>query len=203
MKTAVWIAVALVGGWLAYQFFAREPEIRNAHPRGGPVVCFGDSLTYGTGVPDGQSYPDRLAERLGEEVINAGVPGDTTADALERLEEDVLVHDPRVVFITLGGNDLKNGMSRDAAFRNLKTIVSAIQERGALVVLGGVDIPFWGRGFGDAYRELARETGIVLIPNVLKGLVGDGSLMSDSIHPNAAGYAILAERFHEAAKPYL
>lgn len=203
MKTVIWIVALVVVGWLAYPFFAPGPEIRNAHPAGGPVVCFGDSLTYGTGAAEGKTYPDRLSERLGEPVINAGIPGDTTADALDRLADDVLVHEPRAVFITLGGNDLKNGMSREAAFRNLKTLITRIQDQGALVVLGGIDIPFWGRGFGEAYRELAEETGAVLVPNVLDDLMGDGALMSDNIHPNSAGYAIMARRFYEAAEPYL
>lgn len=203
MKNAALALGLAVVGWLAFQYFGGGPEIRNAHPTGGPVVCFGDSLTYGTGAADGRTYPDRLAERLGEPVVNAGVPGDTAADALARLEDDVLVHEPRAVFITLGGNDLKNGVSREIAFRNLKIIVATLQDRGALVILGGIDIPFWGRGFGDAYRQLAEETGSVLVPNVLDGLVGKSELMSDSIHPNAAGYAIMAERFYEAAAPYL
>jgi lysophospholipase L1-like esterase len=203
MKQVAWAVAASVAVWLAIQWLNPGPEIRNANPTGGPVVCFGDSLTYGTGAGEGESYPDRLGENLGEEVINAGVPGDTTAEALARLEEDVLIHDPRAVFITLGGNDLKNGLSKESAFRNLKIIVTEIQERGALVVLGGVNVPFWGRGFGEAYRELAEETGAVLIPNVLDGLMGKSHLMSDTIHPNAAGYAIMAERFFAAAEPYL
>jgi len=203
MKKLAWGVAVVMAGWLAFQWLHSGPEIRNANPAGGSVVCFGDSLTYGTGAAEGESYPERLAEKLGEPVINAGIPGDTTARALARLADDVLIHEPRAVFITLGGNDLKNGLSRESAFRNLKMIISEIQERGALVVLGGINVPFWGRGFGEAYRELAEETGSVLIPNVLDGLMGKSHLMSDTIHPNAAGYAIMAERFYEAAAPYL
>lgn len=203
MKQVALGLAAVAAVWLAFQWMNSGPEIRNANPADGPVVCFGDSLTYGTGAGEGESYPDRLAEKLGEPVINAGIPGDTTAQALARLADDVLIHDPRAVFITLGGNDLKNGMSKESAFRNLKRIVTEIQERGALVVLGGVNVPFWGRGFGEAYRELAEETGSVLIPNVLDGLMGKSHLMSDTIHPNAAGYAIMAEKFFAAAEPYL
>ncbi|MDY7033640.1 MAG: arylesterase, partial [Thermodesulfobacteriota bacterium] len=63
--------------------------------------------------------------------------------------------------------------------------------------------PFWGRGFSDAYKELAKETGSVLVPNIFKDIMGKSDLMSDSIHPNSAGYAIMAERFYRALKPYL
>ncbi len=179
------------------------PDIRNAEPLGTTLIAFGDSLTYGTGSGKGRDYPTRLSEMLGLPVANAGIPGDTTASALRRLEADVLTRSPRIVFITLGGNDLKNGVSREKAFRNLRSIVEAIQSEGALVVLGGIDIPFWGRGFAQAYRDLARETGAVLIPNIFDGIMGNRRLMSDSIHPNAAGYALMAEKFYEAVRPYV
>ena len=67
------------------------------------IICFGDSLTYGTGAPRDKSYPAQLSDMIGQPVINAGVLGDTTTRALERLEEDVLSQSPRIVLITLGG----------------------------------------------------------------------------------------------------
>lgn len=167
------------------------------------IICFGDSLTYGTGAAPDKSYPSQLSEMIGKQVINAGIPGNTTADALERLETDVLQRSPRIVLITLGGNDMKNGVDKGAAFKNLKEIVEAIQARGALVVVGGVKLLFWDRGYEAEYEKLAEETGVLLIPNVLKGLVGHEDLMSDAIHPNAAGYEIMAERFYKVIKPYL
>ncbi|QTA83557.1 Acylhydrolase family protein [Desulfonema limicola] len=136
-------------------------------------------------------------------VINVGVPGDTTGSTLRRLEQDVLSQSPKIVFITLGGNDLKNGISKETAFENLKIIVEKIQAKGALVVIGGISIPFWGKGFGESYDILAKETGAVLIPNIFEGIIGDSKLMSDSIHPNARGYEIMAEMFYKAVKPYL
>ena len=126
------------------------------------------------------------------------MPGNTTADALGRLEADVLSQSPRIVLITLGGNDLKNGIAREAAFKNLKMIVNLIHNQGARVIIGGLSIPFRDRGFGKAFRDLADETGVVLIPNILEGIMGNRKLMSDPIHPNDAGYKIMAERFQEA-----
>lgn len=181
----------------------RRPHVTNPHPASTLVVCFGDSLTAGSGAGPGQSYPDRLARLIGREVINAGVPGDTTASALERLQGDVLDRKPGFVCITLGGNDLKNGVAREEAFANLDTIVRRIQATGALVVIGGIDVPLFGRGFDDAYEELAERHGAVLIANVYKGLLGHPQLMSDPIHPNAAGYEILARRFADALEPFL
>ena len=143
-------------------------------------------------------YPSQLSAMIGRPVINAGVSGDTTARALQRLERDVLSEFPDLVLITLGGNDLKNGVAKEVAFDNLKTIVESIQETGARVIIGGLRFPMRDRGFGRAYQELADETGADLIPNIFEGIMGNRQLMSDSIHPNDAGYKIIAERFHEA-----
>ena len=167
------------------------------------IICFGDSLTYGTGAPRDKSYPAQLSDMIGQPVINAGVPGDTTTRALERLEEDVLSQSPRIVLITLGGNDLKNGVRKDVAFRNLKTIIEAIQAEGGLVILGGVKFIILDKGYGEMYKKLTKETDIILVPNVLKGLIGKDKYMNDPIHPNGQGYTIMAERFYEAMKPYL
>jgi lysophospholipase L1-like esterase len=196
-------AGGVVAAVVLIRLLAPGPRITNATPRGENVICFGDSLTAGTGAAPGSSYPDHLARLTGRPVINAGVPGDTTASALERLERDVLARSPRIVCITLGGNDLKNGVPREEAFANLEVIVRHIQAQGALVALGGIDIPLLGRGYGGAYRELARRTGAVLVPDVLDGIMGRPALMSDSIHPNGDGYAIMAARFRRALRRYL
>jgi len=171
--------------------------------RGQNIICFGDSLTFGTGAPLNRSYPAQLSEMIGQPVINAGIPGDTTARALQRLSRDVLSHSPRIVLITLGGNDLKNGVDKKTAFKNLVEIVKTIQAEGALVVVGGIKLLFWDRGYDEEYEKLAEVTGALLIPNILSGLMGNDQLMSDTIHPNAAGYEIMARRFHKAIEPYL
>ena len=165
------------------------------------IVCFGDSLTFGTGASSGKDYPSQLSKLVSRPVINAGVPGDTTARALQRLERDVLTYAPDIVLITLGGNDLKNGIAKDVAFENLRTIVESIQKQGAQVIVGGLHIPFRDRGFGRGYQKLAEETGAILIPNILEGIMGNRKLMSDPIHPNDAGYKIMADRFYKAMRP--
>jgi len=177
-------------------------EITNAIPSGESIVCFGDSLTFGTGASKGMDYPEQLSQMIGEPVINLGKPGDTTANALNRIDE-VLKHDPRIVLITLGGNDLKNGVDKTQAFVNLQEIILQIQAQRSLVVIGGVDIPLFGRGFADEYEILAHKTGAVLVPNVFENIMGKAGLMSDRIHPNNAGYRIMAMHFYDAVKPYL
>ena len=203
IKTGAVALAVILAVYLGYRQLSPHPPVKNARPAGENIICFGDSLTYGTGASQGMDYPSQLSRRIGRPVINAGIPGDTTDTALARLERDVLDRSPRIVLITLGGNDLKNRQDRDRAFRNLKAIITAIQGRGALVIVGGLDVPVWGRGFQEQYRKVCEETGAVLVPDILKGLLGNPGKMSDAIHPNDAGYGIMAGYFYEAIKPYL
>ncbi len=200
MKKILMLLTILVAGILGYQFWAgeKEYEIKNVPLSVSRIVCFGDSLTQGIGAGKGNDYPSRLAEMIGIEVINSGVSGNTTAHALARLEDDVLSYEPDVVLITLGGNDLKKRLNVDTARANLVSIIQRIQAAGAMVVLGGIDIPLYGKGYAQMYESIARQTGSVLIPNILEDLFGNPDLMSDSIHPNDRGYEIMAGYFYAA-----
>jgi len=203
MSKTTLITILILGG-LALLLWYRPgtPEIVNRQPLGVKIVCFGDSLTAGVGAGPGQDYPSQLAGMLDREVINLGVPGDTTASALARLDQ-VLASRPRIVLLTLGGNDIRQGANQATTFANLEEIVRRIQTQGALVVIGGIEIPFFSRGFGAGYRDLARRTGSVLLPDVFAGIWGHPELMSDQIHPNPAGYRLMAEHFRQAIEPYL
>jgi lysophospholipase L1-like esterase len=198
VKKLFYIIIAGVILLAGYRFITSTHQDFDNLSAGQRIVAFGDSLTFGTGATGGKDYPSQLSEIISRPVINAGVPGDTTASALKRLEKDVLAYSPDIVLITLGGNDLKNGIGADTAFENLKMIVNMIQNQGARVIIGGLSIPFRDRGFGRGFKNLAAETGAKLIPNILEGIMGNRKLMSDPIHPNDAGYKILAERFYEA-----
>jgi len=201
MKKLIFIVIAGILLFLGYHIFFSSPNIKRREIAADTIICFGDSLTFGTGATDGMDYPSQLSRLIGKPVINAGVPGDTTARALKRLKRDVLSKSPDVVLITLGGNDLKNGIAKDIAFEHLRIIVESIQNTDARVIIGGLTFPFRDRGFGRAYRELADQTGTILIPNILDGIMGNRKLMSDPIHPNDAGYNIIAEKFKNTLRP--
>jgi len=198
MKKILYIVLCAVILFLGYRMFFSSSAGTQADLSGRTIICFGDSLTYGIGAGESMDYPSQLSQMIGQPVINAGVSGDTTARALQRLERDVLSKSPDLVLITLGGNDLKNGVAKDRAFDNLRLIVDSIQDAGAQVILGGIQFPVRDRGFGRAYQELADDTGVILIPNIFAGIMGNRKLMSDPIHPNAAGYEVMAEKFYEA-----
>ncbi len=203
MKKIIIPILAVIVLLVGYKLFFSRPAVRNSTPTGENIICFGDSLTFGTGAAENMDYPSQLSRMISKPIINAGVPGDTTAMAMARLEEDVLAKSPRIVLITLGGNDLKNRISKEIAYQNLKNIIVSIQNRGALVIIGGISVPFWGRGFGEMYQEVCKETQALLIPNIFNGIISDNNLMSDPIHPNGRGYTLMAQKFYRAMKPYL
>ena len=192
------VAVSLI---LGYRIFISPPQGKEIPIPYDTIICFGDSLTSGTGAEPGMDYPAQLSQMISKPVINAGVRGDTTARALKRLQRDVLSKSPDLVLITLGGNDLKNGVAKDIAFQNLKRIVESIQGQGARVIIGGLKFPLRDRGYARAYKDLADQTGAVLIPDIFKDIMGHRKLMSDPIHPNGNGYKIMAQKFMEAMLP--
>ena len=198
LKKLIYCILAGIILLAGYKFLTSTHQDFDNFSAGKRIIAFGDSLTYGTGASSEMDYPSQLSKMISRPVINAGVPGDTTASALERFERDVLSYSPDVVLITLGGNDLKNGVASDIAFKNLKMIVNLIHNQGTRVIIGGLSIPFRDRGFGKGFKMLADETDATLIPNILEGIMGNRKLMSDPIHPNDAGYIIIAQKFYEA-----
>jgi len=200
------IAIPVIGILLVATWFTYRPEkthpIRNAPPVKPTIVAFGDSLTFGTGGGKNGSYPSQLSARIGREIINLGVPGETTESAIVRLD-DVVMYDPGIVLITLGGNDLKNGVPIRETFQNLELIIQFLQDEGAMVVLGGINIPILGRDVTRRYHLTANRMGAVLVPDIYAGIFGKSAFMSDRIHPNGRGYGKMAGHFYDALKPYL
>lgn len=204
LQAAVLLAL-LAAGWLWMRSRDNAWRIVNREPRGTNLIAFGDSLTEGYRMSEGQSYPDQLARLLGRPVLNRGNSGDTTADALARIEQDVLAHDPRIVLLCLGANDMLRRQDPEQQFANLRQMILRIQDRGALVVLIGVEgYPLLARvDYGARYRELAKQTGAVYMPDVMDGILGRAKLMHDEIHPNADGYARIARRLVDEVGGFL
>ncbi|MGH9458430.1 MAG: arylesterase [Thermoanaerobaculia bacterium] len=178
-------------------------RVANLDSTGSTIVAFGDSLTAGYGAGAGDDYPSRLASALGETIVNAGVSGDTTAAALERIDDDVLARDPRIVIVGLGGNDYLRGVPIATTEANLRAIVRRIQDAGAMVVLLGYRFPSLQVDYGAMYERIADEERALLVPDLLDGILSQPALRSDAIHPNAAGYAILAARVEEPLRELL
>ena len=168
------------------------------------IVAFGDSLTAGLGLPDNASFPAQLETALKAQgkdvsVVNAGVSGDTTSAALQRLDWAV-PQDASAVIVELGGNDALQGIPPEGTKANLAKIIEAVQAKGLPVLLAGMEAPRnMGTAYVDAFRaiyaELAAKYNVVFYPFFLDGVALDDSLMqSDGIHPNAKGVAKIVEQ---------
>jgi lysophospholipase L1-like esterase len=184
--------LALLLIWLLFP--SKYSRVRNLQSNGTNIIAFGDSLTAGYGAGAGEDYPSGLTKLIGRDVINAGVSGDTTDSALARIDADVLQRSPRIVIVGLGGNDFLRGAPITSTEANLRTIVKQIQQSGAMVVILGFNFPSLTASYGKMYKRVASDEGCLLIPDLLDGIIGNPSLKSDEIHPNAKGYALMAER---------
>ncbi len=157
------------------------------------IVAFGDSLTYGTGAAEHESYPAVLAQLTGRKVIGEGVPGEVTAQGLARLPRVLDEHRPRLVIVCLGGNDFLRKVPQAAVKSNLRRIIQLIRNSGAAVVLIGVPQPALLSSPPEFFDELAREFEIPYDGKTVKSVLFTADMKSDPIHPNAKGYRAIAE----------
>jgi lysophospholipase L1-like esterase len=157
------------------------------------IVALGDSLTFGTGVQENESYPAVLSTLIGRTVIREGVPGETTEQGLERLPQVLESHHPRLLLLCLGGNDMLRKVDDALIEARLRELVSRAREQGVSVMLIGVPRPALLSGTAPFYHRLAEDLGLPLEDKVLADVLHDAKLKSDAIHPNAAGYRRMAE----------
>lgn len=203
-KKALLAAAISLAAFFLFRFVRPADDIANFPPRSGPIIALGDSLTAGFGAQPGEAYPDRLAKLIGRDVVNRGVGGETAADALRRLDRDVLAEKPGVVIVCLGGNDLLQRRDPEATFRALDEITERCVRDGALVVLVGIQgIPLVSPDFKPRFKDVARRHACLYVPDILGGIFSKPELMADGIHPNAKGYEIVAQRIADALKPVL
>ena len=199
-RPGVPLLAALALWWLGC---GRPPDYANFPPQNpGDWVAFGDSLTAGYEMSPGQDYPAQLAARLGVSIRNDGVSGNTTADGLQRVAALAATR-PRVVLLCLGGNDGLRQVPRAETFGNLTAILEQLQGAGAFVVLIGVRSATIRDKNAEEFERLAKARRTLYVPNILDELLGKPALMLDQIHPNAAGYAVIAERLEKMLRPLL
>lgn len=191
---ALFYAVAVAAVW---------PAGAQASEREVVIVGFGDSLMAGYQLAPGESFPSQLEDRLRAEgvnaqVVNAGVSGDTTADALARLDWS-LPDNADAVIVELGANDALRGFDLAETRRALDGILEKLKDRGLPVLLAGMEAP---RNYGEDYSlrfrrmfaELAKTHDTLFYPFFLEGVAMNPDLnQPDGIHPTAEGVAVIVE----------
>ncbi|MCA9355000.1 arylesterase [Candidatus Kaiserbacteria bacterium] len=191
-KRILVVFVIVVGLYFLLSSFWQKQE--PLYPANGTsIVVFGDSLAYGVGATANNDIASRLETKLNTPVINSGVSGNTTADALNRIDE-LLKLDPKVVIVILGGNDALRRLPIKDTFNNLEKIIVSLTDYGSAVVLVGEPGGLYGQQYEKEYERLAEEHRTFYVSNILSGLLGRPEYMSDLIHPNDSGYEMATER---------
>lgn len=177
------------------------PAASASVPSDAPVIlAFGDSLYAGYQLEAGQSYPAKLEAALNAagvkaRVVNAGVSGDTTAAARQRLAFtlDNQPQRPALVMVGLGGNDMLRGLPPAQTHANLDAILAELKRRGIPAMLTGMlAAPNMGQDYVAAFNpiwpSLAKKYDAALVPFFLQPILARPSLqLPDHLHPNAQG----------------
>lgn len=198
-----WIAKQRIVLLFIFFFSGCTPTIKNLDSKGQNIICFGDSITKGEGISYEDTYPRLLEKMLKREVINAGIGGDTTASALLRLKKDVLIRNPYLVIVELGGNDYLQRIPKRRVFINLEIIILEIQKSGAMVALCDMSYGDVLSQYRRDFQRLAKKRGAILIEGLLEGILDNPHFQYDYIHPNKEGYQIIALRVYNAIKEYI
>lgn len=190
---ALTLAVALGG--------CSAPTRERAIPEGSTVVALGDSLTYGTGATPDTSYPATLATLTGWDVINGGVPGETAAEGCARLPALLEDHQPALVLVLLGGNDLLRRMPEQGIIDALQRCVESARAAKARIAL--IFVPRFGAGGianAPVYEEVGRTFNVPVIESGLAALLARSAMRADPVHLNAAGYREMASTVAESLR---
>ena len=181
-------------------------------------MAFGDSITRGDGSATG-GYPTRLQGRLaaffgGAAVVNKGADATNSAEGVERIRRQVIGQRPAYTLIMYGTNDWNAPQCQDnpacETVGNLRTIIHTVKTFGSLPVIATIaptdptqNPPGRNRWVADVntlLRAMAASEGAV-VAEVFEAFMKQpdlSKLFSDHIHPNDAGYSIIADAFFEA-----
>jgi acyl-CoA thioesterase-1 len=180
------------------------------------VMFLGTSLTDGYGLEREDAYPALIQQKVDSaglpwEVVNAGLSGEKSAGALQRMRSWLIRQPFDVLVLETGANDMLTGGDLDAMRANIQAIVDTVRAArpdARIVLAGMMAAPNLGRRYVDrfngTYPQLARENGLTLIPFLLDGVAAQPRLnLADGIHPNEQGHQIVAANVWRTLEPIL
>ena len=162
------------------------------------ILAFGDSLVAGYGLPVADGFAAQLERRLRStfpepRVINAGVSGNTTTDALKRLPRmlSALDHRPALAIVQIGPNDVLYQVPPSLTRSNLEALLVEFNRCGVPVLLTTVSVPpilaQRAAAYAGLHREVAMRRGVETWPFFPDGVFGcPDMVLADQVHPNAA-----------------
>ncbi len=200
--------------WLAQDFAsltrytAANERLLPQRPGQRRVLFFGDSIT------DNWSRPQFGGFFPGKPYVNRGIGGQATTQMLVRFRADVMALRPAVVVILAGTNDVSGNIGAtppEVTVRNLAAMVDLARVHGIRAVLASLlpvrDGTLWPsrtaerplmrlRALNDWIAAFARANAVGFVDYHAAMVAPDGqmqaALTDDGVHPNAAGYAVMA-----------
>ncbi len=179
------------------------------------ILCFGNSLTAGYGLPSQQAFPSLIqqkinAHKLPYKVINAGLSGETSVGGKSRIL-NLIDRQIDVFVLELGINDILRGITVADTLNNLQFIIDLVKLKhpNVKMLLLGMELPSFLTGhilkdFRLLFRQLADKNKMAFVPFLLNGVAGNRLLnLPDGVHPNAKGYEIVAGNVWDVLKKIL
>jgi acyl-CoA thioesterase-1 len=170
------------------------------------ILALGDSLTAGYKLPKEKAFAALIEKRLAArgysvEIFNAGVSGDTSRQAMGRIDWTLKKAGPfAAALVEIGANDGLRRIPVAQMRENIEKIILKLKGQGVQVFLLGMKLPLnWEQGYRESfertYSELSKKHAVPLYPFILEGLAMNDKLnLEDRIHPNPEGHALIAER---------
>lgn len=167
------------------------------------LAAIGDSITYGFPYSPSASWLDIAARHFGLEYLNRGVNGDTTRQMVRRFSRDVSYYQPTHVIVMGGTNDVFESVSTKEIINNIVSIIASSRDNGITPILG-LPIPcsdLWAEKQLSEYRAGLRTIALaqsIHIIDFYSAMAGEGGLgiksclYCDGVHPNEAGYKVMA-----------
>lgn len=161
------------------------------------ILAFGDSLTFGYGAVPSESYPAHLSRLIEADVINAGISGETSSEGLVRLASLLDEHQPQLLVLCHGANDMLRRENLEVMQQNLSEMITMAEIRDIDVIL--ISVPKASISMPDMpqYRALADKHAIPLQNDVIREVLSKANLRSDPIHPNGKGYSHIADAVYK------
>jgi acyl-CoA thioesterase I len=160
------------------------------------ILSFGDSLTYGNGAKENESYPVVLQNLSGLKVINAGISGEESTPGLKRLSGVLEKHQPELLILCHGGNDLLRKKSVSKMESNIRQMIQLAKDKGIPVILLGVPKPGLFLSSFEVYKKIANATDVIFLEDLIPEILGNKELKFDTVHPNKDGYRVMAEAIY-------
>jgi acyl-CoA thioesterase-1 len=180
------------------------------------VMFLGTSLTDGYGLEREDAYPAVIQQKIDSagmpwEVVNAGLSGEKSAGALQRVRSWLIRQPFDVLVVETGANDMLTGANVDTMRANVQAIIDTVRDarpQTRIVLVGMLAAPNMGRAYVDRFNavfpELAKENNLPFVPFLLEGVAAQQRLnLADGIHPNEQGHRVLAATVWKTLEPVL